>query len=53
MFLEIAKEVKADYLITGDNDLLELGKFENTEILKPSEFLIKFELRPNLSQNAQ
>lgn len=45
MFLEIAKEVEADCLITGDNDLLNLVKFENTEILKPSEFLIKFDLK--------
>lgn len=38
-FLELAKEVQADYLITGDKDLLVLKKFEKTKILKPSEFL--------------
>lgn len=38
-FLELAKEVQADYLITGDKDLLVLKNFEKTKILKPSEFL--------------
>jgi len=41
-FLELAKEVKADFLITGDKDLLILEKFEMTRILKPSEFLSLF-----------
>lgn len=43
MFLELAKTVSADYLITGDKDLLDLKKFENTKILKPSEFLALLE----------
>jgi uncharacterized protein len=38
-FLELAKEVGADYLITGDKDLLTLKTFEKTKILKPSQFL--------------
>ena len=38
-FLELAKEVRADYLITGDKDLLTLKTFEKTKILKPSQFL--------------
>jgi putative PIN family toxin of toxin-antitoxin system len=38
-FLELAKEVSADYLITGDKDLLTLKTFEKTKILKPSQFL--------------
>jgi putative PIN family toxin of toxin-antitoxin system len=38
-FLELAKEIQADYLITGDKDLLVLKIFEKTKILKPSEFL--------------
>lgn len=38
-FLELAKEIGADYLITGDKDLLVLKTFEKTKILKPSEFL--------------
>jgi putative PIN family toxin of toxin-antitoxin system len=44
IFLELAKAVQADYLITGDNDLLTLNKFENTEILKPSQFIAKLDL---------
>ena len=37
-FIELSKVVKADYLITGDKDLLDLNDFEGTKILKPSEF---------------
>jgi putative PIN family toxin of toxin-antitoxin system len=40
MFLELAKAVSADYLISGDKDLLEIKEFENTKILRPSEFLM-------------
>jgi len=40
-FLELSKTVQADFLITGDKDLLELKQFENTKILSPSEFLVK------------
>jgi len=39
-FLELAKTVRADYLITGDKDLLVLKDFEGCRILKPSEFLL-------------
>jgi len=45
-FLELAQTVSADYLITGDKDLLDLRQFEATKILKPSEFI--FELGLNL-----
>lgn len=38
-FLELAKTVGADFLITGDRDLLILKEFEGTKILKPSQFL--------------
>jgi putative PIN family toxin of toxin-antitoxin system len=41
MFLDLASAIQADYLITGDKDLLALENFENTQILKPSEFLAK------------
>jgi len=44
MYLELAKEVNADFLITGDKDLLELKHFENTTILKPVDFTSKFHL---------
>ena len=37
--LQMAHEVKADYLITGDLDLLVLKNFEGTSILTFSEFL--------------
>jgi putative PIN family toxin of toxin-antitoxin system len=36
--LESAVESKADYLVTRDNDLLSIGKFQNTEIVTPAEF---------------
>ena len=39
MILELASEIHADYIITGDKDLLVLGSFQNTKILKPSQFL--------------
>jgi len=38
-FLELAKTVGANFLITGDRDLLILKEFEGTKILKPSKFL--------------
>lgn len=40
--LQMAHEIKADYLITGDLDLLVLKKFESTSILTFSEFLQNF-----------
>ncbi len=40
-FLEVAVNGKADYLITGDRDLLVLHPFRNIQILTPSEFLTK------------
>lgn len=36
--LGLAKDGKADYLITGDNDLLALKEFEHTKIVTFSEF---------------
>lgn len=36
--LELAVSSKANYLITGDNDLLELNPFRNTQIISPKEF---------------
>ena len=36
--LSLAKDSNADYLITGDKDLLVLGKFEQTNILTITEF---------------
>jgi len=41
MFLECALEGKADYIITGDDDLLRLKKFNNITIINVKEFLKK------------
>ena len=37
--LALAKDGKANYLLTGDNDLLDIGKYQKTIIIKISEFL--------------
>ncbi|HOZ88542.1 MAG TPA: putative toxin-antitoxin system toxin component, PIN family, partial [Bacteroidia bacterium] len=37
--LALCEDGKADYLITGDEDLLILKKFKKTTILKISEYL--------------
>jgi uncharacterized protein len=37
--LALSKDGKADYLLTGDKDLLELAQFGKTEILTISKFL--------------
>ena len=39
--LELAKDGKADYLLTGDKDLLELKKFGKTKIETITTFLGK------------
>lgn len=39
--LALAKQSRVDYLITGDKDLLDLKRFEGTQIVKPGEFLRK------------
>lgn len=36
--LSLSKDGKADFLITGDKDLLELQTFENTKIITISNF---------------
>ena len=38
-FLELAVSAKADYIITGDKDLLNLKKINEIKILSPKEFL--------------
>lgn len=38
-FLSAAKTVKADYLVTGDKELLSLGIYESTRIITPGEFI--------------
>ena len=37
-FLELAIEIGADYLITGDKDLLEIISYETTMILQLNDF---------------
>jgi uncharacterized protein len=37
--LALSKDGKADYLITGDKDLLDIAKYGKTEILTISKFL--------------
>lgn len=39
IFLELAFEVDADYIISGDYHLLKLKRFINTRIVTASEFL--------------
>lgn len=36
--LALAKDSRADYLVTGDKDLLEIGVFEQTQILTFASF---------------
>ena len=37
--IEAALEGNADYVVTGDNDLLSLNQFENIRFVQPKEFL--------------
>lgn len=37
--LSLSKDSKADFLITGDKDLLDLKQFESTKIITMTEFL--------------
>ena len=36
--LECAQAANADYIVSGDKHLLQLGKFKKTKILTPKEF---------------
>jgi uncharacterized protein len=38
IFLDLIFESQADYLITGDQDLLVLNSFESAKIILPSDF---------------
>ncbi len=40
--LSLSQDSHADFLITGDSDLLVLEKFGNTMILTISNFLLKY-----------
>jgi putative PIN family toxin of toxin-antitoxin system len=39
MFLELAARARADYLVTGDKDLLVLGSYSATRIITPLEYI--------------
>lgn len=41
-FLELAVSGKADFIVTGDNDLLVLNPFRDIEIITVSDFLNRF-----------
>ena len=36
--LGLAQHASADYIVTGDKDLLELGRYKSTKIVTPREF---------------
>lgn len=40
--LALAKDSQADFLVTGDADLLIIKKFEHTEILTYTEFEVRW-----------
>lgn len=40
IFLEAAAESAADFLVTGDKDLLVLKKIGETKIVRPAEFIV-------------
>lgn len=42
--LSLAIDGKADYLVTGDKELLEVKKYGDTEIISIAEFIAKYEL---------
>ena len=44
MFLELAFEIDADFLVSGDKDLLILAEFNDTKIVKPNDFLTRSDL---------
>lgn len=43
ILLALALDGTADYIVSGDKDLLDLTQFQNIPILKPAEFLKMFE----------
>ena len=43
MVLDLAVEGKANFIITGDRDLLVLGQYESVKIMSPVQFLQEFD----------
>lgn len=50
-FLDLAYAVKADFLISEDHHLLDLGEYLGIEIIKPQDFINK--LTDHLDQDGQ
>ncbi|MCU0703671.1 MAG: putative toxin-antitoxin system toxin component, PIN family [Fimbriiglobus sp.] len=46
MFLEVAVNGAADYLVSGDADLLALHPFRGIPVVSPADFLAAVELSP-------
>ena len=42
LILLCAAETKADFLVTGDNDLLVLKEYQKTKIIRPRDFELLF-----------
>jgi putative PIN family toxin of toxin-antitoxin system len=45
-FLALAMTAGADMIVTGDDDLLALHRFEQTKIITPRDFFAGFQERP-------
>ncbi|MDI6716966.1 MAG: putative toxin-antitoxin system toxin component, PIN family [Actinomycetota bacterium] len=45
-FIDVALAANADYLVTGDEDLLVLGNYQGIKILNPKEFLEILKSKP-------
>jgi uncharacterized protein len=43
IMLSLALDGKADYIVSGDKDLLDLSPFQDIPIITPAEFLSMFE----------
>ena len=43
IIVDCAMESNAEYIITGDNDLLSINEFRNIRIIKPVDFLELYE----------
>ncbi len=44
--LAVSREARADYVVTGDKDLLILGRYEGATIVTPRQFLDVLAARP-------
>ncbi len=52
-FLELALNGEASFIVTGDEDLLELNPFRGVKILKPDQFLQMLEQRDTQREGEQ